>query len=376
MSPAPARRRRGPRESGLTVREGRLYGLFAFDIGWEIDLARLRATLVPHRDGGAGRRAGPALVQFHAPPVEIDLGTRRLPFAGAEVEAQASLRAHAFGAASVVFEIPLVNLGLDRLTALTAELTSTAPWEAMARSCLREIFPRLAPFVERPDATGHGLIEDYYVVQVTTLAPERVAASLLDDERERLARLVHGDPSQLSESEVDEVLRTAVTYTPDDLVVTDWNVALVLDEEYADAVAVLEQLNVQLLELRYVDAMLDRRLNALYDQAERPQRLFSYRREAAWVRELTELRLDAVSLRERTANALKLTGDLYLTKIHARTAERLHLPIWQRSVDGKLELLERLTDVFRDRASTARAEALEIAILVLIALEIVLALVR
>jgi hypothetical protein len=32
-----------------------------------------------------------------------------------------------------------------------------------------------------------------------------------------------------------------------------------------------------------------------------------------------ELRLDTTSLRERTINALKLVGDLYLTKIYTRT---------------------------------------------------------
>ncbi len=359
----------------MRIQRGRLFGLFAFDIGWEIDLPRLRASLGTPPDA-AQRRAGPALVQFHAPPAVIELPKQRLALAGREVEATVGLRAHAFGAASVVFEMPLADLGLDDLTALTAELTGTNPWESQARTCLRQALDRLAPFVERLNPESHGLSEDYYVVQVAAFDGQEPAAELLASQRERLARIVHGEPSPLSASEIDEVLRTAVTYTPSDLVITDWNVALLIDEDYVDAVAVLELLNVQLLELRYVDAMLDRRLNALYEEAARPQRLLSYRREAAWVRELTELRLDAVSLRERTANALKLTGDLYLTKIHARTAERLHLPIWQRTVDGKLELLERLTDVFRNRATSSRAEALEIAILLLIALEIVLALAR
>ncbi len=359
----------------MRIQRGRLFGLFAFDIGWEIDLGRLRASLGQSPDA-AQRRSGPALVQFHAPPAVVELPPQRLELGGRQVEARTSLRAHAFGAATVVFEAALADLGLDELTAITAELTGTNPWEPLARTCLRLALERLAPFVERLNPSGQGLVEDYYVVQIAALDTNETAATLLANERDRLARIVHGEPSPLSASEIDEVLRTAVTYTPSDLVVTDWNVALLIDEDYVDAVAVLELLNVQLLELRYVDAMLDHRLNALYEEAARPQRLLSYRREAAWVRELTELRLDAVSLRERTANALKLTGDLYLTKIHARTAERLHLPTWQRTVDGKLELLERLTDVFRNRATTARAEALELAILLLIALEIVLAIAR
>ena len=75
-------------------------------------------------------------------------------------------------------------------------------------------------------------------------------------------------------------------------------------------------------------------------------------------------------------NALKLIGDLYLTKIYTRTADRLHLAEWQRSVDGKLELIQKISEVFSNRAATARAELLELTIIALIALEIALFLTR
>jgi hypothetical protein len=47
---------------------------------------------------------------------------------------------------------------------------------------------------------------------------------------------------------------------------------------------------------------------------------------------------------------VKLVGDLYLTKIYARTADRLHLGEWQRSIDGKLELVQKIADVLSGRA--------------------------
>jgi hypothetical protein len=100
--------------------------------------------------------------------------------------------------------------------------------------------------------------------------------------------------------------------------------------------------------------------------------LFSFRREVLRLRELAELRLDTATIRERMTNALKLIGDLYLVKIYARTAERLHLAAWQGSLDGKLDLIERISDVFTSRAATARAELLELAIVLLIVFEIAL----
>ena len=75
----------------------------------------------------------------------------------------------------------------------------------------------------------------------------------------RLAAALRCEASLLSDAETDDVFRTQLSYYPDDLVVTEWNVALVVDDvDYADTVNVLEYLNVQLLELRYYDDVLDR----------------------------------------------------------------------------------------------------------------------
>jgi hypothetical protein len=211
---------------------------------------------------------------------------------------------------------------------------------------------------------------------VSRFDPDTDAPALLGTHRDLLAQIVHCEPLALSPSETDEVLRTAVTYTPRDLVVTDWNVALVFDENWADALDVLELLNVQLLELRFLDAMLDRRVNAIYEYVARPRRILSFRREVVRARELSELRLDTATLRERLINAVKLVGDLYLTKIYARTADRLHLGEWQRSIDGKLELVQKIADVLGGRAATTRAELLELTIILLILFEIILFFVR
>jgi hypothetical protein len=272
--------------------------------------------------------------------------------------------------------MPFDDVELASLPGVTAALTTGSTMETQARAILREVFPRIASAVARPQLDGAGLVEDYFVLQVARFDPIVDAETLLAQHREVLARALHCEPAELSSTETDDVLRTAVVYTPKDLVVTDWNVALVYDQDYEEALNVLELLNVQLLELRFLDAMLDRRINRLYEHVGRSRRLMTLRPSVVRVRELSELRLDTATLRERMTNALKLVGDLYLTKIYARTAARLHLDEWQRSVDGKLELIQKISDVFTERAATARAELLELTIIILIVVEIVLAFVR
>jgi hypothetical protein len=360
----------------MRIAAGRLFAMFSFDVGYEIDLGRLRLAHATTAGADGARKSTPARVRYPSPAVLLAVGVRPLALAGRTVTADVTLRAHEFGAVTVLFAAPFDDVACEELPALTAWLTADTTLETVARAALDEALPRLASAIVRPAPEGQGLVEDYYVVQVSRFAPDADAPALLGTHRDLLARIVHCEPQALSPSETDEVLRTAVTYQPRDLVVTDWNVALVFDEEWEDALDVLELLNVQLLELRFLDTMLDRRIRALYEHVSRPRRLLSFRREVVRVRELTELRLDTATLRERLVNAVKLVGDLYLTKIYARTADRLHLGEWQRSIDGKLELVSKIADVLSSRATTARAELLEITIILLILFEIVLFFVR
>jgi hypothetical protein len=364
--------------AAMHIATGRLFAMFSFDVGFEIDLRRLRPPRSePTGDPpNGGRKTAPARVQYPSPSLSLPVGSRALALADRPAVADVTLRAHEFGAVTVLFTFPFDSVECEGLPGLTAALTAGSTLESTARTVLREALPRLAPAIVRPAPDGHGLVEDYYVVQVSRFDPETDAPALLGTHRDLLARIVHCEPQPLSPSETDEVLRTAVTYRPRDLVVTDWNVALVYDEEYEDALDVLELLNVQLLELRFLDTMLDRRIGALYEHVGQPRRLLSFRREVVRVRELSELRLDTATLRERLVNAVKLVGDLYLTKIYARTADRLHLGEWQRSIDGKLELVQKIADVLAGRAATARAELLELTIILLIVFEIVLFFVR
>ena len=356
----------------MRIAEGRLIALVSYDVGFEIDLERV-GRLWPEGErasAGGSRKVSPR-VEYTLPPLALPLGERRLVLRGEERTATVAVRLHEFGALTVLFTLPLTGAAWEDLPELTAWLAAATPFTADAHRVLDETLARVGEAVTRPTPAAHQLMEDYYAIQITRLEPALSAAALVEDEREVLARTLHCETLPLSRSEIDEVLATAVTYTPQDLVVTDWQVAVVYDDEYEDVLNVLELLNVQLLELRFLDRMLDGRVNALYGEVARLPRLYA-RGEVAVVRELALLRLDTAALRERMVNALKLVGDLYLTKIHARTAARFHLEQWQRSVDGKLDLVQRVSDVFGTRAATARAELLELTIIILIAVDIVL----
>ncbi|MCI0436037.1 MAG: hypothetical protein L0271_20710 [Gemmatimonadetes bacterium] len=76
---------------------------------------------------------------------------------------------------------------------------------------------------------------------------------------------------------------------------------------------------------------------------------------------------------ERIDNALVVTEDVYLARVYAAALEQFRVRAWSTAVDRKLAIIRDTCTALYDEASTARAEYLEVAIVLLIVLEIVLA---
>jgi hypothetical protein len=245
--------------------------------------------------------------------------------------------------------------------------------EIAARELLEHLHERIRPAVTKPGLNP--FVEDYYVIQIDHLEPPATIPEFLAQGRRILAAALRCEASPLSDAETDDVFRTQLSYYPDDLVVTEWNVALVIDDvDFGDTVNVLEYLNVQLLELRFYDHVLDRYMAETFALATAPARGWPllHRPYSRGVTELAAIRLDVAGIIERVHNALKLAGDLYLAKIYTRTADRLALRAWEESVGRKLDVLQQSHALLIERVTNARSEALEVIIIVLIALEIVL----
>ena len=88
------------------------------------------------------------------------------------------------------------------------------------------------------------------------------------------------------------------------------------------------------------------------------------------------MRVEAGLLAERVGNSLKLIGDLYLARVYSAAAERFHLHEWEKIVAHKLDMIDRFYQMVTDRARTAQSQALEIAIIILILVELILAILR
>jgi hypothetical protein len=346
---------------------------YAFDIGYEIDLDRARTLLHGVPGTLPRRKRTPESIRYRPAPLRVPIDAAGVSLPGG-VEAtrppRGELSVFDFAAISLALQFPL-RVTPDALLRLAGELAEPSALGVEVRQVVHPWIERIRPAVVGFELSD--LSEEYVLFQV----PD-ARADWLESRADWVAGLVRLEPGPLSRNEVAEAIRLSLSYTPDDLVTLDWAAGFVADRDCADTLQVIEFANVQLLEFRHIDDRLDDRLEAAY-RLIRP----GHRGPKAWwrthadaVRSVRELEIEATSLFERADNALKLIGDQYLSRVFDLASTRFHLRGWQQSIRRKLETVGDVYDLLTQQSGGQRMEVLEVVVVVLIALEIVLAVFR
>jgi hypothetical protein len=195
-----------------------------------------------------------------------------------------------------------------------------------------------------------------------------------------VAPLLLNEDRPISDEARRELLPHWFSYYADDLSVLTWNTALVLDpvETESDVQLILEFANAQLLELRYYDALLDAELPRMYDRIESARKgtrgLFG-RRYASLLAGLHTLVADSTEIVERAENALKVTDDIFLARVYGAALELFRERAWRAGIDHKLGIIHQTYAMLNAESMAVRSEVLEIAVIVLILAEIIIAVV-
>jgi hypothetical protein len=358
-------------QSNLSILQGQAFALFAFDIGYEVDLEKLGSLLPSQRlQPLSTTKRTPTYLQYPRPPHVIRIGeTLMLPNRKGQIQATI----FDFGAVSITYRWPLVNdhetLTLESLPAFSEALFES-DLENDARAQIQALLAKIRPAVSRPALAE--MVEDYYVFALEKLASPLSAQELRNEYDAILAQVLRFETQPLSRELQKEALAKAISYYPSDLALIDWNAAVLYDPDYTDTLSVLELLNVELLEARYLDAELDDRIQVYEDVVQKQPRWFipllsPYRHI---IQELAELRIESALLAERVDNALKLIGDLYLARVHDAASERFGIAAWDAAISRKLDITGNLYQLLTDRISNAQGQTLELIIIILILIEI------
>ncbi len=244
------------------------------------------------------------------------------------------------------------------------------------RQIAEEVRRELAPYLLRP-VTQLAPEEAYTVfcIQSPLATAEGEALSAenwLRAQRREVAALLTQEPDidHLSTQEADESTVRHLSYYEHDLVVVDWDAALIVDrpENFDETLYIMELANLQLTELEAYDRMLDDALERSYrDLGERRARARS-----EVLRELRDIRIDLARFNDELSNITKFFGDWHLARIYENIAARFHLGDWHRSIDRKLKTLDDLYQLLKQDQNNRVMLILEGTIVLLFVIDLVM----
>jgi hypothetical protein len=212
--------------------------------------------------------------------------------------------------------------------------------------------------------------EAYTVFSITELEGVSDVAQWAGCQRRAIAGLLsETDPEQLSDHQVAESTRLQQSFEKGDLVVIDWDAALVVDlSGYVDDVLyTLELANLQLEEFRALDQRLDRYLDRMYEDLERRPKWVA---PSATLQTLRRLRVDVAKLADEVTHITKFFGDWYMARVYLSARDRFHLDQWRQSVEHRLSELAQVHGIIAGELYDRRMLWLEIAIVVLFIIDI------
>jgi hypothetical protein len=178
------------------------------------------------------------------------------------------------------------------------------------------------------------------------------------------------DIARLSEQEATESTSRYLSYYEDDLVVIDWDAALLVDDrsEFDESLYIMELANLQLAELEAYDRLLDDSLERSY----RDLRIQRMRSQGDVLAELREIRIDLARFSDELSNITKFFGDWHLARLYESIASRFHLADWHRTINEKLKTLDNLYQLLKHDQTNRWMLILEVTIVLLFIVDLVL----
>lgn len=371
------------RPDGRTARlyRGNVAYLYAFDVAYDMSREPIRELLgqaVTQFQPDTGKR-NPRELFFYRPQMV------RLPSINLTTESrlaqhiERAIKVFSIGAVSVSFRVPFEVRSLTELVHLHDAHVGNVSLHESARQIAQRVVDELRPRLVRPVQslrdeeayTVFCLESPVHAVDGTRIGSER----WLDVHRAEVAALLtqETDSGRLSQQEIDDTTRRYVSYYENDLVVADWDAAVVVEEprNFEEILHIMELANVQLAELEAYDRLLDEALDNAYRDL-RPGPHSRGRRRWSVMADLRELRIDAARISDELSNITKFFGDWHLARVYQNLSARFHLGDWHATIDEKLQALDNLYQLLQQARVNWWMMMLEATIVLLFIIDVVI----
>jgi hypothetical protein len=358
---------------------GEVVYMYAFDVAYEMTRQPVRDLLgqpVAQFQVDASKRS-PRQLFFYRPQMVRLPPIERLGPRG-PVRLERTVKLLPVGAISITVRVPFTVNRIEDLVAYHDLRFSDGSFlYDQVRELAEQVRKELARFYVRPVEQLND--EEAYTAfcinaPLKNSAGESIRAEdWLHANRRELAAVLteETDSRRLSDQEADESSARYLSYYDCDLVVIDWDAAIIVDEpRYWDEVLyIMELANLQLAELEAYDRILDNAVERSYRDLSAKR--FRGLKTAHVLRELREIRIDLARLQDELSNITKFFGDWHLARIYQGISGRFHLQDWHRTIDEKLKTLDEMYQLLRHDQNNRWMLFLEVMIVLLFVVDII-----
>lgn len=356
---------------------GEVVYVYAYDVAYDLNRAPVPELLgqkvVPFTFDSSRRH--PRHHFFYKPQmIRLPAMERVGPFGPVQLERVVKLLP--VGAVSIMVRVPFAVDRLEDLVAFHDLHFDTGSLNLDVRLLAEAVHKELLPYSVRPnpnmadeeaytifcldapmvDADGHPMGAEQWLQ-----AHRRQVAALLTQE---------SDVTLLSKQESDESTGRYLSYYQNDLVVIDWDAALIVDDrtDFDETLYVMELANLQLAELEAYDRLLDDSIERSYRDLNRR----NVRTRANVLRDLREIRIDMARVSDELMNSTKFFGDWHLARVYENISARFHLPDWHHAVEEKLKTLDELYEILKHDQNNRWMLILELTIVLLFIIDLII----
>jgi len=356
---------------------GEVVYMYAFDVAYEMTRHPVRELLgqpVAQYVLDSSKRNPRHLFFYRPQMVRLPAQERLGPHGPVRVEFAVKLLP--VGAISITVRVPFAVPHVEDLVVYHDLQFSNGSLSEEVKRLAEEVRRELTPYYVKP--VKQVPEEEAYTVfclEAPVLDRDGLAQNAetwLKNHRRQIAALLTQEPEidRLSNQESEESTTRFLSYYEHDLVVVDWDAALVIDKTncFDETLYVMELANLQLAELEAYDRILDDALERSYrDLGER-----RIRSQRDVLREIRELRIDLARFSDELENITKFFGDWHVARIYEAIAARFHLGDWHRTIDGKVKTLDELYQLGKADQQNRWMLSLEITIVLLFIIDLVL----
>jgi len=298
---------------------------------------------------------------MEVPPLLVKLGKFPLDETPDCVLFTAQAKIFDIGAISICLSYEQEITGNNGLEEIGLRFSGQRGLEGIFARILQYLQELLQPGLESLEIDPE-FYEDYTIYRITH-----------PDELPDPVPLLMGERIDFSEQMREQVLKNRLSYSQADFAIITWDTALICEpEDPGDLRDLIEFANVQSLELRYYDNVLNKQMEKMYDDIELAETKSSYRKMRHY-REIIGTRMqliaDITEVRERIENLIKITEDIYYARVYQTTLKVLRSDQWTESLNRKLQVIQQNYTLLSNEVNIQHSYFLEWIIIVIIALE-------